>query len=110
MVKDYEVGNRVFCETISGELDSFVVTKIVNNRLYDENGDYITKAELLSEEDPRVVKYKRKHPIKDNTQDSIPQNMDFVSKAALWLEEQAGKVITKKLINEFKNFMNYDQI
>ena len=54
-------------------------------------------------------------PSKDDvvkiTRPSLKQSLEQrePNKAVAWLEAQSGKVVTKKLINEFINYMNYDK-
>ena len=93
-MKKIHIGDIVYFETIDGKTDSMVVAEIVRDKLYDDNGAFLMKND--------VVKITR-----PSLRQSIEQGEP--NKAVAWLEAQSGKVVTKKLINEFINYMNYDK-
>ena len=93
-MKKINVGDTVYFETLDGKTDSMVVAEIVRDKLYDDNGAFLTK--------DNVVKITRPS-LKQSLEQGEP------NKAVAWLEAQSGKVVTKKLINEFINYMNYDK-
>ena len=88
------IGDTVYFETLDGKTDSMVVAEIVRDKLYDDNGAFLTKEE--------VIKITQSQP-KQHSKQKKPD------KAVALLEAQSGKVVTKKLINEFINYMNYDK-
>ena len=90
-MRKIHVGDTVYFETLDGKTDSMVVAKIVRDKLYDNNNSFLTKKEVV-----KVVSSPTKGKSGQNKQ----------SKAVTWLESQSGKVVTKKLINEFINYMN----
>ena len=93
-MKKIHIGDIVYFETIDGKTGSMVVAEIVRDKLYDDNGAFLMKND--------VVKITR-----PSLRQSIEQ--EEPNKAVAWLEAQSGKVVTKKLINEFINYMNYDK-
>ena len=93
-MKKIHIGDIVYFETIDGKTDSMVVAEIVRDKLYDNNGAFLIKND--------VVKITR-----PSLRQSIEQGEP--NKVVAWLEAQSGKVVTKKLINEFINYMNYDK-
>ena len=93
-MKKIHIGDIVYFETIDGKTNSMIVAEIVRDKLYDDNGAFLMKND--------VVKITR-----PSLRQSIEQ--EEPNKAVAWLEAQSGKVVTKKLINEFINYMNYDK-
>ena len=93
-MKKINIGDIVYFETLDGKVDSMVVAEIVRDKLYDDNGAFLTKDD--------VVKITR-----PSLRQSLEQKKP--NKAVAWLEAQSGKVVTKKMINEFINYMNYDK-
>ena len=88
------IGDTVYFKTLVGKTDSMVVAKIVKDKLYDDNGAFLMKDD--------VVKI---------TRPSLRQSLERgePNKAVAWLEAQSGKVVTKKLINEFINYMSNER-
>lgn len=74
-----------------------VVHEIVRDKLYDENGAFLTKKEITK------VVHSEESPLPSHT----AKNED---RAVTWLKTQSGKVVTKKLINEFINYMSNENI
>ena len=93
-MKKIHIGDIVYFETIDGKTSSMVVAEIVRDKLYDSNGAFLTKDDVIKVTRPSL-------------RQSIEQGEP--NKAVTWLEAQSGKVVTKKLINEFINYMNYDK-
>ena len=93
-MKKIHIGDTVYFETFDGKTDSMVVAEIVRDKLYDENGAFLEKDDVI-----KVTK--------SSLRQSLEQREP--NKAVAWLEAQSGKVVTKKLINEFVNYMNYDK-
>ena len=60
---NYRVGDTVFLEDLKGNIDSFTIVRIDGDRLFDNNGSFINKSEALKKSDPRVIKYRKEHPI-----------------------------------------------
>ncbi len=89
-MKEICVGDTVYFETLSGKIDSMAVVKIIGDKLYDSNDSFLTVDEVV-----KISRPFQKQPLEQEDSD----------KAVAWLESQSGKVITKKLINEFKNHM-----
>ena len=92
-MKKIHIGDIVYFETIDGKVDSMVVAEIVRDKLYDGNGAFLIKDDVIKVTRPSSQPLEQKEP----------------NKAVAWLEAQSGKVVTKKLINEFINYMNYDK-
>ena len=92
-MKKIHIGDIVYFETIDGKVDSMVVVEIVRDKLYDGNGAFLIKDDVIKVTRPSSQPLEQKEP----------------NKAVTWLEAQSGKVVTKKLINEFINYMNYDK-
>lgn len=92
-MKKIHIGDIVYFETIDGKVDSMVVAEIVRDKLYDGNGAFLIKDDVIKVTRPSSRPLEQKEP----------------NKAVAWLEAQSGKVVTKKLINEFINYMNYDK-
>ena len=93
-MKKIHIGDIVYFETLDGKTNSMVVAEIVRDKLYDNNGSFLTKKEVI-----KVVPSPTKSQSVQNKQ----------NKVVAWLEAQSGKVVTKKLIREFINYMNYDK-
>lgn len=89
-MKKIHIGDTVYFETLDGKTDSMVVAEIVRDKLYDDNGSFLTKEEVI-----KVVPSPTKSQSGQNKQ----------NKAVAWLEAQYGKVVTKKLVNEFINYI-----
>lgn len=92
-MRKIHVGDTVYFETLDGKTDSMVVTEIVRDKLYDNNGAFLMKDDVI-----KVARLS-----------SQPLEQKEPNRAVAWLEAQSGKVVTKKLINEFINYMNYDK-
>ncbi len=93
-MRKIHVGDTVYFETLDGKIDSMVVAEIIRDKLYDDNGAFLTKGEVIEITRPSL---------RQSPEQGEPNN------AVAWLEAQSGKVVTKKLINEFINYMNYDK-
>ena len=93
-MRKIHIGDIVWFETLEGKIDSMVVAEIVMDKLYDDNGAFLIKDDVVKITKPSL---------RQSSQQEEP------NKAVAWLEAQSGKVITKKLINEFINYMNYDK-
>ena len=92
-MRKIHVGDTVYFEALDGKTDSMVVAEIVRDKLYDNNGSFLMKDDVIKVTRPSSQHLERKEP----------------DKVVSWLEAQSGKVVTKKLINEFVNYMNYDK-
>ena len=89
------IGDIVYFETLDGKVDSMVVAEIVRDKLYDDNGAFLTKGEVV-----KITRPSLRQPLEQREP----------NKAVTWLEAQSGKVVTKKMIEEFVEFMNDEDL
>lgn len=46
-MRKIHIGDTVYFETLDGKIDSMVVHEIVRDKLFDENGAFLTKEEVI---------------------------------------------------------------
>lgn len=111
MKEKIKVGDTVYFETLTNNIDSMVISRIEGNKLFDSECSFIMKEDVINKSNPKVILYKKLHPINESTTFTSDSsiNIELVDKVISWLNAQSGRVITKKLINEFSNYINYDR-
>jgi hypothetical protein len=93
-MRKIHIGDTVYFETLDGKTDSMVVAEIVRDKLYDDNGAFLIKDDVV-----KITRPSLRQPLEQREP----------NKAVAWLEAQSGKVVTKKMIKEFINYMSNER-